>query len=109
MPTALLTAAIAFVVPLGVVASALAQDLLSDWAGRPSIEFTRPVIERSTTLRVVRSSGSATETIEDQETVIGWSSAAVQGKVKPREEAIEPDKTIEIMRRREVREAFQRK
>jgi hypothetical protein len=109
MSTTLLTVAIAFAVPLGAVAAAFAQDRLSDWRGRPSIEFTRPDIEQSSTLRVIRSSGSATETIEDQETIIGWGSAAVQGKVKPREESIDPDKTIEIMRRKETREVFQRK
>lgn len=109
MPTPLLTAAIALAVPLGAVASAFAQDRLSDWRGRPSIEFTRPDIEQTSTLRVVRSSGSATETIEDQETIIGWGSAAVQGKVKPREETIDPEGTIEVMRRRDVRDAFQRK
>jgi hypothetical protein len=109
MPTTLLTAAIAFAVPLGAVAAAFAQDRLSDWRGRPSIEFTRPDVEQSSTLRVVRSSGSATETIEDQETILGWSSAAVQGKVKPREESVDPEGTIEVMRRKETREAFQRK
>jgi hypothetical protein len=109
MPTTLLTAAIALAVPLGAVAAAFAQDRLSDWRGRPSIEFTRPDIEQTSTLRVVRSSGSATETIEDQETILGWGSAAVQGKVKPREESLDHEETIEIMRRKDTREALQRK
>jgi hypothetical protein len=86
-----------------------AQDRLSDWRGRPSIEFTHPQAEQSSTLRVVRSSGGITDTLDDQGSVLGWGKAAAEGKVKPREEPTEPDGTIEIMKRKEVREAFQRK
>lgn len=86
-----------------------AQDRLSDWRGRPSIEFTQPQAEQSSTLRVVRSSGGVSDTLDDQGSVIGWGKAAAEGKVKPREEPSEPEKTIEILKRKEAREAFQRK
>jgi hypothetical protein len=109
MSTTMLMAAVALLAPLGAIATALAQDRLSDWRGRPSIEFTDPRFEQSSTLRVVRSSGDLTDTMDDQGTVLGWGKAAVEGKVQPREEAAEPEGTIEIMKRSETRKAFQRK
>jgi hypothetical protein len=41
--------------------------------------------------------------------VVGWSKAAAEGKVKPREEVTEPEGTIEIIQRKEAREVSQGK
>jgi hypothetical protein len=105
----MLLAAIALAMLVAEKPTGLAQDRLSDWRGRPSIEFTHPQAEQSSTLRVIRSSGDLTEAMNDQGTVIGWGKAAAEGKVKPREEPTEPEKTIEILKRKDAREAFQRK
>lgn len=86
-----------------------AQDRLEDWRGRPSIEFTGPQFEQPSTLRVVRSSGNIPNTMDDQGSVLGWGKAAVDGKVKPREELTDPEGTIEVLRRSEAREAIQEK
>src|SRR5262245_6045553 len=83
-------------VTLAEAATAFAQDRLNDWRGRPSIEFTRPTAEQSSTLRAIRSNGDVDDTLADQESMVGWGKAAAEGKVKPREEEqTEPEGTIE--------------
>ena len=109
MPRTMLIAFAALAVSVAEWATAFAQDRLSDWRGRPSIEFSRPDAEQSSTLRVIRSDGDLDGTVDDQGTVLGWSKAAAEGKVKPREEVTEPEKTIEILKRKEAREASQPK
>jgi hypothetical protein len=109
MPRTILIASVALAVPIAGWVTAFAQDRLSDWRGRPSIEFTRPTAEQSSTLRVIRSNGDVDDTLDDQETVVGWSKAAAEGKVKPREEVTEPEGTIENIQRKEAREVSQGK
>ena len=75
----------------------------SDWRGRPSIEFTDPRVERTGTLRVVRFGTDPAKTLDDQGTVVGWTRAAVEGKVKPNHEQVPYEETIEIIERSEAK------
>ena len=109
MTTTIVIAALAALGWSHFVPDAGAQDRLEDWRGRPSIEFTDRGFEQNSTLRVVRSSGDVPDTMNDQGTVLGWSKAAIEGKVKPREEATDPEGTIEVLKRSEAREAIQGK
>jgi len=60
-------------------------------------------------MRVIRSNGSIDDTLDDQETAVGWSKAAAEGKVKPREEEqTEPEGTIEIIQRKDAQKAVQK-
>lgn len=88
---------------------ALAQDQLGNWRGRPSLEYSDPRIERSETMRVIRFSGDFKEIVDDQGTVIGWTKAAAEGKVKPREEPAVSGEGIEILPREEAEKALEKK
>jgi hypothetical protein len=76
--------------------SALAQQ--AEWAGTSMIEHIDPKAERGGTLRVIRFSSDLSETLTDQETIVGWGNAASTGTVKPRDEPGETE-SIEILRR----------
>jgi len=108
MSWTMLIAFVALAVTFAEAPTAFAQDRLNDWRGRPSIEFTRPTAEQSSTMRVIRSNGSIDDTLDDQETAVGWSKAAAEGKVKPREEQTEPEGTIEIIQRKDAQKAVQK-
>lgn len=105
MFTTILIAAIALGLGAGI-APGVAQDRLGEWRGQPSIELTNPQFEKTSTMRVVRSSGEIPNTMDDQGSVLGWGKAAVEGRVKPREEMTDPGATIEVLRRTEAREAI---
>jgi len=71
------------------------------WKGMDPLETMDSRFERKSTLKIVKSNGDLDDTLNDQESALGFGTSAVTGNLEPR---VKPGTTesLEIMKKGEI-------